>query len=67
MEFAKVKLLSVFVSALVISQIICGYANIILMAPIYMQLIHLGLADLLWLALVGLIAAQNEPHAVQTT
>ena len=63
MAMPRVKLLSISVIALVAIQIVCGYINIILMAPVYMQLIHLALADLLWLSLVALIAAQNEPVA----
>ena len=58
----RVKVLSFGVAALVGIQIVCGYINVILMAPIYMQLIHLALADLLWLTLVALIASQNEPQ-----
>ena len=33
-----------------------GLLNVVLLAPTWMQLVHLLLADLLWLALVGLAA-----------
>lgn len=44
------------VSALVIVQIGAGFLNLILLAPVAMQLVHLLLADLVWMALVVLTA-----------
>ncbi|MDI1437523.1 COX15/CtaA family protein [Polyangium sorediatum] len=44
------------VSALVIVQIGAGFLNLFLLAPVAMQLIHLLLADLVWMALVVLTA-----------
>lgn len=38
-------------------QLIAGLVNLILLAPVWMQLIHLLLADLIWIALVLLAAA----------
>ncbi len=38
--------------ALVIAQIVAGFVNVILLAPVWMQVLHLLLADSLWLALV---------------
>ncbi len=43
--------------ALVLIQWAAGGANVLLLAPIWLQLVHLLLADLLWIALV-LLAAQ---------
>jgi heme A synthase len=43
---------------LVAAQIAAGVINLILLAPIPMQLLHLLLADLLWIALVLLCAAR---------
>ncbi|NPV65715.1 MAG: heme A synthase [Anaerolineae bacterium] len=43
--------------ALVILQIAAGFVNVILLAPVWMQVLHLLLADSLWLALV-LVAAE---------
>jgi heme A synthase len=45
------------VAALVLTQLLAGVVNLVLLAPTWMQLVHLLLADLLWLALVGLAAA----------
>ena len=52
----------------VAAQLIVGAFNVALLAPIPLQLVHLLLADLMWLALVLLIAAMlaGEP-ARQTT
>ncbi len=44
------------VMVLVFVQLIAGAVNIALKAPVWMQLLHLLLADLLWLALVVLVA-----------
>lgn len=44
------------VAALVLTQLLAGVVNLVLLAPTWMQLVHLLLADLLWLALVGLVA-----------
>jgi len=45
------------VAALVLTQLLAGVVNLVLLAPTWMQLVHLLLADVLWLALVGLAAA----------
>ncbi len=44
------------VRVMVVVQIIAGGINVILLAPVWMQLVHLLLADLLWLSLVLLAA-----------
>ncbi len=46
------------VLAVVSLQLLAGLANVILLAPVWMQLVHLLLADLLWIALV-LLAARS--------
>jgi heme A synthase len=38
------------------SQIVAGMANLLLAAPVWMQMVHLMLADTLWIALVLLCA-----------
>ena len=38
------------------AQVLAGVANLLLLAPAWMQLIHLLLADLLWISLVLLCA-----------
>lgn len=45
------------VIALVVAQLFAGALNLVLLTPIGMQLIHLLLADLLWIALVILCAS----------
>jgi heme A synthase len=42
--------------ALVGAQIVAGVVNLLLLAPVWMQIVHLLLADLLWIALVLLAA-----------
>jgi heme A synthase len=37
---------------LILTQLIGGFINVYLLAPIWMQLVHLLIADLLWIALV---------------
>lgn len=46
-----------FVTALVVLQILAGLLNVALLAPIWLQIVHLLLADLLWIALVLLAAS----------
>lgn len=40
------------VVALVVAQILAGFINLLLLAPVWLQIVHLALADLLWLSLV---------------
>ena len=49
------------VVALVVAQLGVGLLNAALLAPVWLQLVHLLLADLLWLALVLLSAAALAP------
>lgn len=44
------------VGALLLTQVVIGFVNLALLAPIFMQLAHLLLADLAWMALVILLA-----------
>ena len=39
------------------AQVALGFVNVWLLAPVWMQLLHLGVADLLWIALVVTAAA----------
>jgi heme A synthase len=52
--------LSVVLSALVAIQLTAGATNLLLLAPIWMQLIHLLLSDLLWIALVLLAVTKRD-------
>lgn len=53
----RLKPLTGAVMALVVLQGMAGVVNIYLLAPIWMQMVHLLLADLVWIALVLLSAA----------
>jgi heme A synthase len=52
------------IQGLVILQLAAGAVNVLLLAPIWMQLLHLLLADLLWIALTlfaASILAEKAP------
>ena len=53
------------VVALVTVQFAAGLLNAALLAPVWLQIVHLLLADLLWLALVLLSAESLAPRDVQ--
>ncbi len=53
--------LSVTLGALVAIQLTAGATNLLLLAPIWMQLIHLLLSDLLWIGLVLLAITVEDP------
>jgi|SRR5579862_1909502 len=52
------------VVAAVVAQLLAGIMNLLLLAPVGMQLVHLLLANLLWIALVMLCATANGPSAI---
>lgn len=60
----RVRRAAVAVAGLVAIELAVGVANVLLLAPIPLQLVHLLLADLLWLALVLLASASLAPGAV---
>ena len=49
--------------ALFVLQLLLGVVNVLLAAPVWMQLVHLLVADLVWIALVLLALAALEPPA----
>lgn len=52
------------VIVLTAAQVVLGFVNIWLLAPVWMQLVHLGMADLLWIGLVlTAAAALADPDA----
>lgn len=51
-EWSTVRRLALFVMGLVVIQFAAGGLNILLLVPIPMQIVHLFLADALWIALV---------------
>lgn len=55
---------------LFVVQLIAGVMNVVLLAPVWMQMLHLLLADLAWIALVLLAASalrEREPQRVDGT
>jgi len=57
--------LAVSLVALIIIQLLAGLVNLILLAPVWMQILHLLLADLLWISLVllsGAYFARSESY-----
>jgi heme A synthase len=55
------------VAVMVLVQVLAGLANIYLLAPIWMQLVHLLIADVLWIALVLLACEEARVGRRQTT
>ena len=58
--------LAVVVCGLVALQIVLGFANVLLLAPIWLQLVHLVVADAIWISfvLLGAEALSETPVAV---
>ena len=54
------------VTGLVLLQLLAGLANVALLAPVWMQLVHLLLADLVWITLVLLAARALARPATAT-
>lgn len=53
----SVRLLALSLVGLFLLQLAVGLINLVLLAPVWLQLVHLLMADLVWLALVFLAAA----------
>ncbi len=60
---------AVVVTALYGAQILAGLVNVVLLAPVWMQLFHLLLADLIWLAVVraGMLAFRARPAPAEVS
>ena len=58
---ARVRRAGLAATALVAVQMAAGVANVLLLAPVAFQIVHLVLADLTWLALVLLASASLAP------
>jgi heme A synthase len=58
--------LSHILIGLVAIQLAAGFVNVVLLAPIWMQIIHLGLAATVWVALVLLGASTFEAEALHS-
>jgi heme A synthase len=46
------KRLSLFLGLILIIQLAAGLTNVLLLAPVWMQVIHLFLADLVWISYI---------------
>ena len=53
-------------TGLVVVQILAGVTNLLLLAPVWMQMVHLFLADAVWITLVLLGAAALSPAVAET-
>jgi cytochrome c oxidase assembly protein subunit 15 len=60
---ARQSRLAIYVLVLALAQLCAGAINVILLAPVWMQITHLLLADLVWIALV-LLAVEDQPRAL---
>ena len=62
--------LAIAVSAIVVCQLIAGLINLLLLAPTWMQILHLLLADILWIAFVlfsaSVVSSTNPQFVVQS-
>lgn len=57
----RVRRFAILVVGLVAAEIAIGAANVLLLAPVFLQILHLLVADFLWLSLVLLAAAALAP------
>jgi heme a synthase len=53
------------VMALIVLQILAGAVNLSLMAPVWMQLFHLLMADALWIAVVVMVMETSVARGVR--
>jgi heme a synthase len=61
---AATRVLGIAVAAIAVVQVLAGFANVLLLAPVWMQMVHLLVADGLWIAFVLLGAsAWSRGHA----
>ena len=60
------KRFSLLLVILLVIQLVAGVINVALLAPVWMQLVHLLLADLVWIALVLLTASALAANAFDT-
>jgi heme a synthase len=59
----RVRRAALAAAAFVAVEIVLGIVNVLLLAPVWLQLVHLLVADLVWLALVLLASASLAPGA----
>jgi heme A synthase len=54
---ARGRLAAGAVAATAVAQVVAGFVNVLLLAPIWMQIVHLLVADVLWIAFIVLAAS----------
>jgi cytochrome c oxidase assembly protein subunit 15 len=68
---ARVQQAALLLAVLVLLQLVAGVANLLLLAPVWMQLVHLVLADATWIALVLMggwsMLGEGQPARVKAT
>ncbi len=66
----RVQQAALLLAVLVLVELVAGVANLLLLAPVWMQLVHLALADATWIALVLMggwsMLGEEQPAAVGT-
>lgn len=62
-QIPRTRFLCIALMALVVLQIAAGLLNVALLAPVWLQLLHLLLADAIWIALVLLALSSPWPAA----
>lgn len=65
----EVRRLAIAVGVLIVAQLAGGFLNLLLLAPIWMQMVHLLMADAVWIALVllGAVALRPAEESAVTT
>jgi heme A synthase len=63
-RLSQARKLALWLMLLVVGQIAAGVVNLVLLAPVWMQLVHLLLADLLWIVLVLMCASIGERESL---
>lgn len=58
---SRVKLMSRWVIGLFVLELAAGFVNLVLLAPLWMQMLHLLLADAVWIAMVLFSASALAP------
>jgi len=59
----RVRKLANFIIGVYFAQLALGLLNVVLLAPIWMQIVHLFVADVLWIALISLCLFALDPAA----
>lgn len=65
-EDLRTKRIGLTLIGLILIQLAAGALNVLLLTPIWMQMVHLFLADLLWLSLILLAASSLSQTAAET-